>query len=471
MNVDVAILGGGPGGYVAGLWLAKAGVSTCLIEGHKVGGTCLNYGCIPTKAYYHYASLIHKMEKHREMGIDFSDLSIDFSRIKEDKDNTVSDLVSGVETLLKKNNVHLISGYGSMTDDHHIEVITSDGPISVTAEYIIIATGSEPVLPPIKGIQDGLDTGFVLTSKEILGQDELPKNLLIIGGGVIGMEFAGIMAAMGSHVTVVEACESILPSFNKELVKRYKPLAKKQGIHIVTSSKVVEIDTSLGQVTYTDKKGDHILSCDKVLCAVGRQPVLEGFGLDKLSQSIDNGHQILVDDHMKTAIDHIYSIGDVNGLSLLAHSASKQGIIAGGRIITSLGKDNMDFYKNQSVKGFSEFAIPKVAFLIPEMAEVSLPIQGEGDVGKFMNRSNGMAMATHERDGFVKVEYNNEYDGLVYMGILGEAASEMIHGGVHSIDHRTSYEELISSVFGHPSLSESVHEALLDIQKKSIHQV
>lgn len=471
MNVEVAIIGGGPGGYVAALWLAKAGVKTSLIEGHKVGGTCLNYGCIPTKAYYHYAKLIRNMEKHRELGIGFDNLFIDFSKIKEDKDATVNNLVTGVESLLLKNKVELIKGYGTLLDDHQIKVETGEEPLHVRADYIIIATGSKPLLPPIEGLKDGLESGFVLTSKEILGQRELPKEILVIGGGVIGMEFAGILAAMGTSVTVVEACDTILPSFEKDLVKRYKPLAKKQGIQIVTSSKVTKVDPLSGQVTYEDKKGHHIISSDKVLCSVGRQPVLDGFGKENLSVAIDNGRQIMVDDHMKTPLDHIYAIGDVNGLSLLAHSASKQGVIAGGQIITALGKDHDGFYMGQSEKGFSEFAIPRVAFLMPEMAEVSLDNPGSGKVGKFMNRSNGMAMAAHETDGLVKVEYSEEEAGLVYMGILGEGAAELIHSGVHAIDNHSSYDHLINSVTGHPSLSESIHEALLDVEKKSIHQL
>ncbi len=472
MNVEVAIIGGGPGGYVAALWLAKAGVKTCLIEGHKVGGTCLNYGCIPTKAYYHYAKLIRNMEKHREIGISFDNLSIDFLKIKEDKDTRVNNLVTGVESLLIKSKVDLIKGYGTLLDDHQIKVETGEKSVFVTADYIILATGSKPLLPPIEGLKDGLGSGFVLTSKEVLELNELPKEILVIGGGVIGMEFAGILSAMGSNVTVVEACDSILPTFEKDLVKRYKPLAKKQDIQIITSSKVTRVDSKCRQVTYMDKKGqEQTVSCDKVLCSVGRQPVLDGFGKENLSVTVDNGRQIVVDDHMKTSLGHVYAIGDANGLSLLAHSASKQGVIAGGQIIAALGKDHEGFYQGQSEKGFSEFAIPRVAFLMPEIAEVSLGNSGDGKVGKFMNRSNGMAMAAHETDGLVKVEYSDEKAGLVYMGILGEGAAELIHSGVHAIDSQSPYDHLIKSITGHPSLSESIHEALLDVEKKSIHQL
>jgi len=475
---DAIVIGGGPGGYVAAIWLAKAGVNTCIVEGHKFGGTCLNYGCIPTKALYHYAKTIHSIHKHQDIGITTSNVNIDLDKIMEQKKVTVDNLVNGVATLIKKNKITIKQGYGSFLDDHHVKVVATNGDEEIIkGRNIIIATGSTPILPPIEGLQKGLQEGSVITSKEALSLKEIPKDLVIIGGGVIGMEFATIYSQFGSNVTVVEATDSLLPSFNKELVKRYKPLAKKQGIRVLTGAmvtKITSLDNEGIQVAYSTKKGEEVITTQKVLCAVGRKPMYDSLNLSCLSRDVHNERKVLVNDFMETNISHIYGVGDVNGLSLLAHSASKQGLIAATKIINKLSLENQDIKSLSEPKQFSSYAIPQVAFLLPEISQTTLNEQtdkSQVSTGKFVYRSNGMALASQEKDGICKVEYDEVNQRLTYMGILGESSSELIQMGVHMIDHELDFEQLIDDVVGHPSLNEILHEALLDIHKKGIHQL
>lgn len=475
---DAVVIGGGPGGYVAAIWLAKAGVRTCIIEGHNFGGTCLNYGCIPTKALFHYAKTIHTIHKHQDIGISTGDVNLDLDKVMTQKSETVDTLVNGVATLIKKNKITHKNGYASFLDDHHINVVSEDGVSEVVkGKHIIVATGSEPILPPIKGLSVGLENKLVITSKEALSLSEVPKELVVIGGGVIGMEFATIYNQFGSNVTVVEATDSLLPSFNKELVKRYKPLVKKQGIKALTGAMVSEVmllEDGRVQVNYDTKKGEQVIVCDKVLCAVGRKPRFKELDLENLSEDIQDGRKVLVNDFMETTIDHIYGIGDVNGLSLLAHSASKQGLIAASQIINELSLSNELIRSVPKPSGFSTYTIPQVAFLLPELSQASLnEISEEATLstGKFSYRSNGMALAIAEKDGLCRVEYDESKNQLTYMGILGETGSELIQMGAHMIDHELDFEQLTDGVVGHPSLSEILHEALLDIHKKGIHQL
>lgn len=475
---DAIVIGGGPGGYVAAIWLAKAGVNTCIVEGHKFGGTCLNYGCIPTKALYHYAKTIHSINKHQDIGIETSGLKLDMDKIMEQKSLTVDTLVNGVGTLVAKNKIAIKYGYGSFVDDNHIKVIDANGSEEIIKGHnIIVATGSVPILPPIDGLAEAVESGRVITSKEALSPSEIPNDLLVIGGGVIGMEFATIYNQFGSNVTVIEATDSLLPSFNKELVKRYKPLAKKQGIKVLTGAKVTKI-SDVGSdesfVTYSTKKGEIVITAAKILCAVGRKPKFDHINLDVLSEQIYDERKVLVNDFMETKINHIYGIGDVNGLSLLAHSASKQGLIAATKIINKLSKESDTIKALNEPKGFSAYAIPQVAFLLPEISQTTRNSEEQPSnisTGKFTYRSNGMALASQEKDGICKVEYDEDKNRLTYMGILGETSAELIGMGVHMMDHDLGFEALVDGVVGHPSLTEILHEALLDIHKMGIHQL
>jgi len=471
---DAVIIGGGPAGYVAAVQLAKGGAKTCLIEADTLGGTCLNYGCIPTKALYYYAKTLHALRKDNGKTLKLGSVDLDFQAVMEDKGQTVRSLVDGVKTLIEKNKISYIRGYGRLVDKQTVEVSDKDGKSTqeVSGKYILIATGSVPIIPPIEGLKNGQDQGNVLTSKDILDIKEIPKSLAVIGGGVIGMEFATIFNQFGTKVTVIEAQDSILMNFNKELVKRYKPLAKKQGIDIITGARVNSVATKEDQVevVYETKKGTIMLSCEKVLCAVGRKPNLKDIENNTSLDSLHDGKKVIADDHMRTAVDHIYAIGDINGKSLLAHSASKQGLIAADDILLRLEK----ITEKSENRGFSEYAVPKVAFLIPELSEVSIGVGDEKDkrikTGKFPFRANGMALSHHETDGLCKVLVDEQTNKLLYMGILGIGGSELVQIGTVQISNNIDYNHLIDDIASHPSLSEIVHEALMDAKGKSIHQ-
>ncbi len=349
-------------------------------------------------------------------------------------------------------------------NDHDVCIARDDGAETIRGEQVVIAVGAGPTIPRIEGLAYPTVQGRIMTSREALELKEVPESLLVVGGGVIGMELATVYAAFGCSVTVIEAADMILPSFDADLVKRYKAMVKKQGIQIITKAEVrcISEKGDSAEVVYETKKGGKTLKAQKILISTGRKPSFENLGLQSLSRKIDDGRRIAVDLTMRTSISHIFAVGDVNGISLLAHSASKQGIIAGRQIA------GMD------VKPFVSHSIPQVAFLLPELAQVDCPNK-ESDAslkqGRFNYRSSGMAMAMQATDGLCKVEYDADQEHLTYMGILGEGASELIHAGVFGIDHGLNYEGLADSIMAHPSLHEIIHEAFLDIKGKSIHQL
>lgn len=475
LNFDAVIIGGGPAGYVAAIQLAKMGATVAIVEEDRFGGTCLNRGCIPTKTFYHYAKLLNEIKHNNNQGLQVSDVKVDMGQISERKEAVVNELVTGIEQLLESLKVSVFRGKGQFVNDHEIQVNLKGGEkCLVLGQYIIVATGSKPKMVPIQGLEEGVSSGRVVTSKEILELKEIPNSLTIIGGGVIGMEFATIFNQFGTQVTVIEALDRILSSFHNDLVKRYKPFVRKQGISLKTKTlaKSIDVMNSSVNVTVDNGKEKTTIESDLVLLSVGRIPNnIELFeskaGISDLAE---------VNDFLQTSVAHIYSVGDVNGLSMLAHSASKQGIIAANDIGIKLGLvDSMSI--NHS--GFSSYSIPNCAFLLPEVAEVSKTsimnrlsedkkALKQAPTGMFNYRSNGMAKALFSEEGLCKTVFHE--DALIYMGIIGEMSAELIMEGVHMIDHQLSFKEM-DSVVAHPSLNEILHESLLDAYKKAIHKI
>lgn len=473
-NYDAVIIGGGPAGYVAAIQLAKAGARVAIIEKDAFGGTCLNRGCIPTKTLYHYAKLLYDIEKSQTIGLSVQNVTLNMEQVYHRKEEIVYELVSGIEQLLEANNVDKIAGSGSFITDHEIEVTIKGTKTTVTSEYIIIATGSKPKLVPIDGLTNGLKEGYVLTSKEILNLQTIPASLTIIGGGVIGMEFATIFNQFGSQVTVIEALDHILPTFSPDLIKRYKPFIKSQGIQVLTNSlaKTIQFSNNKAVVTVKGPKETVDISSELVLLAVGR--VSNTDGLNESAAHIVNLSE--TDDFMRTNQHHIYSVGDVNGKSMLAHSASKQGIIVANDISIKLGLIEENEIKH---KGFSHYAVPNCAFLLPEIAEVSdasvfktltkdKKLLKQAHTGSFNFRSNGMAKALNSEEGLCKTIFHK--DKLVFMGLIGETSSELIMEGVHFIDEKIENQNM-DSIVAHPSLNEIIHESILDAYKKAIHKI
>lgn len=458
---DIIIIGGGPGGYVAAIRAAQLGANVCIIEQDKFGGTCLNRGCIPTKALYRNAEIINTLGKSEEFGIDIEGYSIDHKKVLKRKDDIVEKLVSGVEKLLADNGILVINGRGIIKDKETVEVITADNnKKTLKGKNIIIATGSKPVEPPI----DGISESNVYTTKEILECEEIPEKLVIIGGGVIGMEFASIFNAFGSQVSIIEFLPNILNGVDIGISKRFKSMAKRKKINIITKSKVTKIvskDNRL-DVYYESKNGEKTLDADKLLIAVGRKPNLDNIGLTETGIDYDN-KGIKIDENYETSVKGIYAIGDVNGKIMLAHAASHQGVQVVNHIM--------------GIDSDRDLVVPSCIFVFPEIACVGITEQQARaeninvKIGKFMFSANGKAMVLGEDKGFVKIIADVEDDTVLGMHILGPHASDLIHEGVLAIQNGLKTADIIETIHAHPTLGEAIHEAALDTKNKGIHIV
>jgi dihydrolipoamide dehydrogenase len=453
MGKKIVIIGGGSGGYVSAIRLSRLGNEVVLIEKDKLGGTCLNRGCIPTKALYGSAEALHAARSLDSFGIRIDGpIVIDSSRIQERKAEVVGSLVSGVTQLLKANGVRVVEGEARILDGR-VLVLNEE----LKYDNLIIATGSTPVVPSIKGAeQEG-----VVTSDELLGFEEIPREIVIIGGGVIGMELAGIMNAFGSKVTVLEAMPSILPMVDSEIVRRLSPVLKKSGIEIVTGATVSCIDSVDGRlnVSYSTKKGEETRSADKVLLSVGRRPNLEGLGLEEAGIAYDR-KGIIADENFETSVKGVYAIGDVNGKVLLAHAASAQA-----EYVSELISGN-----EARIGRF----IPSCVFMFPEIAQAGetedqLKASGiEYQVSKFQFGANGKALAMGHGEGVIKVL--GDKDGrLLGVHILGPHASDLIHEAVVMMENGQGVEDAGVIIHAHPTLSEALHEAVMGLAGDAVH--
>jgi len=459
MNKDIIVLGGGPGGYVAAIRAAHLGANVCLIEMDKVGGTCLNRGCIPTKALWRNAEILNTLKHIKEFGIEIDGYSINVEEVQNRKQKVVDQLVSGIEQLLKANKVEIIKGKGSLKDKNTVVVTLADGSVSeITAKNIIIATGSKTSLPPIQGA----DLEGVFTSDELLNFKEIPKRLAVIGGGVIALEFAGIFAAMGSAVTVVNR-SNILKRVDSDIVKRFAVSVKKKGIELITECSIEKIEKRSGlfYVLGENKKGRYEVEAEALLVATGRDPVLDGINLEGVGIEYSN-RGIQVDANYETNIKGIYAIGDVNGKIMLAHAASHQGIHVAERIM--------------GIEKHFHSPVPDCIFVFPEIASVGMTEDECKEKGipynasKFMFGANGKALSLGEAEGFVKV-LSNEKDEIIGVHIMGPHASDLIHEGTLAISAKLKAQDIIHTIHAHPTLAESFHEAVSGLKNEAIHMI
>lgn len=460
MSKDIVVLGGGPGGYVAAIRAAQLGANVCIIEKDSIGGTCLNRGCIPTKTLYRNAEILNTLKHIDDFGISVSDFSFDVEKIQERKNTVINQLVSGIAQLLKANNIEVISGVGTIKNKNTVTVtLDNSETLEISTKNIIIATGSEPFIPPIPGI----DSEGVFTSEEILNFTEVPKSLTIIGGGVIGMEFACIFNAMGSDVTVVEYLPNILAQVDVDLTKRLIPSLKKRGITIHASSKVtkVEKDSSSFTLHVEGKKGDFTVSSDKILASVGRAPNTHNLGLEQVGVNFDK-KGIKTDANFETNVPGIYAIGDVNGRLMLAHAASHQGISVAEKI---MGIENP----------VSHNIVPSCIFIFPEIATVGMSENEvkekeiEYTTSKFMFGANGKALSLGEPEGFVKIISSKETDCLLGVHIMGPHASDLIHEATLAICNNLKVKDIINTIHAHPTLSEAFSESVMGLHGEAIH--
>ena len=454
---DLLVIGGGPGGYVAAIRAAQLGMKVTLIEKGALGGTCLNRGCIPTKAYFENAKALKTLQNSQDFNISVEGWQFSLAGAKARKDSIVGNLVTGVKQLLKTNGIEVIMGTASFVDSKTVQV---NGEI-ITASNIIIATGSEPSDLPIKGT----DAKKVLTSDEILEITEVPKKLTIIGGGVIGLEYACIFNAFGSEVTVFEYMPTVLNSLDTEISKRMGVFLKKQKITVHTSASVQEIiETEYGLMVKAEgKKGTLEVEADLVLAAGGRRPRIQELNLDSIGIVTDKDF-IKVDSNFASNVAGIYAIGDVIGGHMLAHVASEEGIAAVEKI-AGLKDAALPYH-----------AIPSCIFTFPEIATVGLSeeqAKANGinyKVGKFPFSANGKAMTMGETDGLVKI-ISDENDIIIGVHIIGPHASDLILEGIVLVKNKLTAKEVEGTIHPHPTLGEAVAEAILDLNQHAIHLV
>lgn len=444
-DYDIAVIGGGPGGYVAAIKAAQMGKKTVIIEKEHFGGTCLNVGCIPTKALLRSAQALKEVKESADfgvIGVDVSGAALDLAAVQERKASVISQLVGGVQGLLKKNGAVIENGEGTLEDAHTIKV----GTKTITAENVIIATGSQAKSLPIT-VDENMP---LLTSTEMLNLDKAPESMAVIGGGVIGIEFAYFLASIGVKVTVIEFLDRILPMVDEELTAKVTADLQEMGIEIYTSARVTEI-TADG-VRFEKDGAVSEVKCDQVLMAVGRGPSLAGIDTEKLGIKTERG-AIVTDKTLKTSVPGIYAIGDVNGKAMLAHTASMEGVVA---VETICGeKSEMDYDK-----------IPSAIYIQPEIASVGLTEKqakekyGEIKVGRFPLMANGKAKVEGEERGMIKVITEAKYGEIVGVHMYCIHATDMIAEAVAAMKLESTAEELAMAIHPHPTVSEIMHEAM-----------
>ena len=454
--MKIIIIGAGPGGYETALLAAKRGVEVTLVEAGPVGGTCLNEGCIPTKAFCKNAEVLDGLREAAAFGVTDLSYGFDFKTVVDRKNAVVEQLRGGVEGLLGHKLITLVNGKASFKDDHTVVVDSAE----YTADYIIIATGSVSASLPIPGA----DLPGILTSKEILDIEQIPQRLCVIGGGVIGLEFASIFRSFGSEVTVLEYCKDILPRFDTDLAKRLKQSLGKRGIDIQTQAQVTSISESEGSytVSFTRKGKEETVVADKVLMAVGRRANLDSMNYEEIGLECTR-RGIAVNEKMQTNLPHIYAIGDINGLMMLAHAATFQGMVALDHI---MGVEN---HIDLSV-------MPAAVFTSPEAASVGLTEDECKDKGipvkclKSFFRANGKAVTMGETDGFCKVVVAAEpkdgaespYEPGCILGchLYGPHASDIVQEACALITSKATIEEFASIIHTHPTLTEVLQSAI-----------
>ncbi|MCC0729745.1 dihydrolipoyl dehydrogenase [Clostridioides sp. ZZV14-6048] len=460
MNTDLIVIGGGPGGYVAAIRGAQLGLKVVIVEKNEFGGTCLNTGCIPTKTLFKDAQVLNYFNHAEEYGIKVDKYKLDLENVQKRKKHIVKTLTSGVKGLLKANKVTVEKGEAKLIGKDSVEIKLDDGSKKIIkGKNILIASGSKSSKPPIKGI----DLEGVITSKEALEITNLPQKVVIIGGGVIGIEFAGILNEFGSDVTIVEFLDNIIPMVDNEVSNRLTKLLNKRGIKILLSSKVEEIFKSDKElVVDINKNGEKTkIACNNVLVSTGRELDVEVLNLDNLGIKYDK-KGIKVDENYCTSVPGIYAIGDVIGGIMLAHVASEEGKVAVERIVGE--KTSVDYD-----------LVPNSIFTFPEVSTVGLSEEEAKNknldyvVSKFQFSGNGKALTMNDSDGMVKVIASKDKTTIYGVHIIGPNASDLIHEAVIAMKAMLTVEEVASTMHGHPTLPEAFAEATMGIVGKAIH--
>ncbi|WP_170361374.1 dihydrolipoyl dehydrogenase [Ruegeria arenilitoris] len=459
-NYDVIVIGAGPGGYVCAIRCAQLGLKTAVVEGREtLGGTCLNVGCIPSKALLHASHQLHEAEHNfAKMGLKGKSPSVDWKQMQAYKEETIEGNTKGIEFLFKKNKIDWLKGWGSIPAAGQVKV----GDEVHTAKNIIIASGSEPSSLP--GVD--VDEKVVVTSTGALSLGKIPKKMVVIGAGVIGLELGSVYQRLGAEVTVIEFLKEITPGMDPEVQKTFQRILKKQGLKFVMGAAVqkTEATKTKAKVTYKLLKDDseHVIDADTVLVATGRKPFSDGLGLEALGVEMTPRGQIKVGSDWQTNVPGVYAIGDVTEGPMLAHKAEDEGMAAAEQVAGKHGHVNYG-------------VIPGVIYTWPEVANVgeteeTLKAQGRNyKVGKFMFMGNGRAKANFAADGFVKILADQDTDRILGCHIIGPAAGDLIHEVCVAMEFGASAEDLALTCHAHPTYSEAVREAALACGDGPIH--
>jgi dihydrolipoamide dehydrogenase len=461
-QADVVVIGGGPGGYVCAIRAAQLGLSTVVVEKDRMGGECLNYGCIPSKSIITVSKLFDKVKNGAKIGLKVSDVSVDFTALQEWKRSVVSTLVTGVERLCRGYGAEIIIGSAEISQVGRVTVRTTEGAEEIQAKNIVVATGTKPIV--LRGLE--FDGKLVIGSKEALELQEAPKRLMVVGGGAIGLELGSLYQRFGSKLIIVELMDQLLPGTDIDLVRVVQKNVQGRGAEIHLQSRVVSVDRSgkSAKVVVETPEGKLTIETDVVLSCVGRTPRTEGLGLQNLGVEVDMKGFIKTDQHMRTNVPGIYAIGDVRGAPLLAHKASKEGIVAA-----------------EHIAGLASAAdwltIPNAIFTDPEIATAGMSEKEARESGRdtkstrFSFAALGRALAAAEPEGFVKV-ISDAKNGLVLgVQIVGPEASDLISEAALAIEMGATVEDLALTIHPHPTFPEAIMEASEVASGKPIHQL
>lgn len=446
MNYDIVVLGGGPGGYVAAMKAAQMGAKTAIVEMGSFGGVCLNWGCIPTKTLLKSAKVYQYVLHASQYGVEIdnpSKVKVNWERMLQRKEDVVKKLTSGVELLLKKNKVDIFKGFGEVLDKNTIQVKGEE----LKCKNLILSTGSSPNIPDIPGIKEGLEKGFVITSKEALALDKVPEKIVILGGGVIGIEFATLYSSLGTKVTIIQNIDRILEFMDHDVISEMEGILFSLGVEILYNTTLTKIEGTT--LTLKDMEGEKYLSTEKLLVSVGRHANMKGLEtlpLERYSRGVKTNAK------QETNIPGVYAVGDLNGVFNLAHIASAEGIIAVENI---MGEDKKIDYNKA----------PNCIYSFPEMAAVGYNETSARNkfkdiiVSKFPISANGKALAEGESTGFIKIIAEKEYGEIIGVHIIAPTATDMVSEIVTTMHLEGTIYDLSRAIHPHPTISEIVMEA------------
>ena len=460
---QAVVIGGGPGGYVCAIRLSQLGIKTACVESREsLGGTCLNIGCIPSKNLLNFSENFHKAKKLTNLGIEIGEVKLNLEKMMKNKDKAVSTLTKGVEFLFKKNKVTHLKGIASFKSKNQISIVNKEKKeISIETDNVIISTGSEPVsLPGTK-----FDEETIVSSTGALSLKKIPKKMVVVGGGYIGLEMGSVWSRLGSEVHIIEFLDHITPGMDKEISKEFMKILQKQGIkfHMQTKVDSIKKNKNGASVSTTNKEGKKVnFECDVVLISVGRKSYIKNLNLEAVGVALDQKKRIKTDKNFLTNVKNIYAIGDVIKGPMLAHKAEEEGIAVAENIAGQSGHVNYD-------------VIPGVIYTSPEVAAIGKTEEQLNElnikykIGKFPFMANSRAKAIDQSEGFVKILSDQTTDKVLGAHIIGNHAGEMIAEIAIAMEFGASSEDIARTCHAHPTFSEALKEAALSVDKRAIH--